>query len=217
MRMVTRFLGSGRVAVFVYIFSRRSCRFDGILFSSVGSFVSGGCVTRRGDSFSCSRDFGPSEGIETSGEALRSRNVSREVVYTSRCAPPFNSSLRSFVGSVKSNFTDALFTCVSTGKVASIRYCGGTGMSGGAFSGVGYGAVGAPEGHATITFTVTLRLSVRSAQGLLTSTKLTLSRDGGFSVVVRCFVLGNGCGVFRVGRTLFRFSRRLLNSLWLIT
>lgn len=146
-------------------------------------------------------------------------------VYTSRTLLPgssFTSTTASFYAPTRDlndtlrglsrDFSRVLLEGVSRGKLASSRTCGGTGISHELFSGVHSSTGCGPDGPATVTFTVTLRLDLRRAGSFLVGTNFTLSHDGGFSIVVRCFVGRNGCGVFRVGRTLFRFRRRLLNT-----
>ncbi len=199
--VVDSFLLRGSVLICVIVFSGTTCAVKRGLFSSVTRCVSSGCISRRA---SC-RQRDHQLGVPIT-------SVVRTSVYRYGSMIP-SVSLSRGVGRVSRDFTRVLLHGVSRGNVASTRYCGGTGVSHGLFSGVHDSVRCEPDGPATVTFTVTLRLPLCRARSVLGGTKFTLSRDGGFSVVVRCFVAGNGCGVRRVGRTLFTFSRDLL-KIW---
>ncbi len=195
------FLLRGSVLICVIVFSGATFGVDRGLFTSVRRCVSRACISRRA---SCTQ---------------RDLHVGAPVTPLVRTSfyrygsVTLRSSLSRGVGRVSRDFSRVLLHGVSRGNVASTRYCGGTGVSHGLFSGVHDSVRCEPDGPATVTFTVTLRLPLCRARSVLGGTNFTLSRDGGFSVVVRCFVAGNGCGVRRVGRTLFTFSRDLL-KIW---
>lgn len=187
------FLTSGSVLICVIIFSGSKFHIDGGLIHSVTRCVSRRCIRAR-----CSRghDHKLSHLLEPSGTCpTRATTL----------------GLTSIMSRLSRDFSRVLLHGVSRGNLASSRYCGGTGISHGLFSGVEGGIGCGPGGAATVTFTITLRLSLSRAGRVLRGTNCTLSRSGGFSIVVRCFVRGNRCSVFAMGRTLFRFSRILLN------
>lgn len=206
---IAEFLLEHDLTVYICVFDRESYTFSQKLFNDIQEFIDDDYVEEHDEDFYDSYEeicfqARPRSKCEASAPIKADRDV--------YCNSAAGKSLRDYLKQQDRSFQEMLFDLIDESGMTDVECYKKANVDKRIFSKIKSNKAYRPSKQTAVAFAISLQLDLDTAQELLATAGMTLSRSNDFDKIIRYFIHNKNYDIYEINEALFEFDQVLLGS-----